>query len=69
MLRGWIRFAGDERGLSEPSIVETLAAVDTFEPEYLAAMRDLNAAGPAKELVRAMQQAGVDLTDKRAVNA
>lgn len=69
VLRRWIRFAGEKRGLAEPAIVETLAAVDTFEPDYLAAMRDPNAAGPAKGLVQAMQEAGVDLTDKRAVNA
>ena len=69
VLRRWIRFAGEKRRLSEAAIAETLDAVDTFEPEYLAAMRDPNAAGPAKGLVRAMREAGVDLTDKRAVNA
>lgn len=69
VLRRWVRFAGEKRSLSGAAIAETLDAVDAFEPEYLAAMRDPNAAGPAKGLVRAMQEAGVDVTDKRAVNA
>lgn len=49
--------------------METLESIDTYEPEYLAAMRDPNSAGPAKGLVVAMRQAGIDLTDKRAFNA
>jgi hypothetical protein len=69
ILRRWIRFGGEKRGLSEEAILETLEAVATFEPDYLAAMRDPNSAGPAKDLVSAMREAGVDLTDKRAVNA
>ena len=51
------------------AILETLEAVDTFEPDDQLAMRDPNSAGPAMGLVKAMQEAGVDRTDKRAVNA
>ena len=69
ILRAWIRFAGERQGLPEEAIVETLGAVDRFEPDYLAAMRDPNSAGPAKGLVNAMREAGVDMTDKRAINA
>lgn len=69
VLRRWIRFAGEKRGLAEDAIVEALKAVDTFEPDYQSAMRDPNSAGPAKGLVQAMREAGIDLTDKRAINA
>ena len=37
--------------------------------DYLPAMRDPNSAGPAKGLVRALQDTGIDLSDKLAVNA
>jgi hypothetical protein len=69
ILRRWIRFAGERRGLPDEAIAETLEAVKIFERDYLAAMRDPNSAGPAKGLVAAMLAAGIDLADKRAVNA
>ena len=67
LLRAWLRFTATERGLSDPSIDEMLAAVDEFEPVYREAMLDPARAGPAKSIATLMLSEGVDLTDPGAV--
>lgn len=67
VLRRFVRYAGRQRGLSRERIAETLAALDEFEPQFLAAMRDPSRYGPAKSIVGEMMRDGVDLTDERAV--
>jgi hypothetical protein len=67
VLRAWLQFTATERGLSSPSIVEMLAAVDEFEPAYREAMHDPAQAGPAKSIAALMMSDGVDLTDAEAV--
>lgn len=68
-LRRFVRFAGRKKGLSRASIKETLDAIDEFEPDYLAAMREPGSFGPAKSLVDQMLRDGVELTDEAAVQA
>lgn len=68
-LRRFVRYAGRKKGLSPVSIKETLDAIDEFEPDYLAAMREPASFGPAKSLVDQMLSDGVELTDDRAVQA
>jgi hypothetical protein len=67
-LRAWVRFAGDQKGLSRAAIDATLAAVDEFEPDYLAAMHDTGRFGPAKSIVGAMLAEGVALTDQASLD-
>ncbi len=66
-LRGWVRFAGERRGISAAGIRETLDAITTFEPEFLQSMADDAHAGPAKAIAAAMAAEGIDLTDQGAV--
>lgn len=69
VLRAFVRFAADRTGLERTYLEETLAAIDELEPEYLAAMGDPEAAGPAKALLSALQAQGVDLADPEALGA
>lgn len=67
VLRAFVRFAGRRKGLPESLVGETVAAIDGFEPDYLAAMADPGRGGPASEIVTAMLRDGVDLHDPAAV--
>lgn len=67
VIRGWVRFAGERRGISSAGIDETLTAVATFEPEFVDLMASDTAAGPAKAIATALRAQGVDLTDKESV--
>jgi hypothetical protein len=66
-LRRFVRYAGRQKGLTAESIAETIKAVDQFEPQFLAAMRDSGQYGPAKSIADEMLRDGVDLTDPEAV--
>ncbi|HEY3261030.1 MAG TPA: hypothetical protein VGJ95_12325, partial [Pseudonocardiaceae bacterium] len=46
-----------------------IAAVDTFLPEFNAAVDDESNWGPAKQIAAELAARGVDLTDKAAVDA
>lgn len=69
VLRGWVRFAGERKGLSRAAIDATVAAVDEFEPQYRASMRDTGRFGPAKAIISAMLDEGVALTDQASLDA
>lgn len=69
VVRGWCRFAGEQRGLSAASLQETLAAVDSLAPEFARAMADDGHAGPAKAIFAAMIGDGVDVGDQKAIDA
>lgn len=69
VLRAWVRFAGERKGLSSAAIDATVAAVDELEPEYLAAMQDTGRFGPAKAIIGAMLAEGVPLTDQASLEA
>ena len=47
LLRAWIRFCHQERGIRSTLTDETLAAVDEFEPEYQETIRSQRPQGPA----------------------
>lgn len=67
VLRAMIRFSGARKGLSDSDIAETLAAIDSFEAEFLTAMTDADSFGPGKRIALAMQDDGVDFDDPEAV--
>lgn len=69
VLGGWVRFALTKRGLEERWIAETEEAVEEFAPEFRRAVTDPGSFGPAKAMANAMLASGVDLTDRRAVDA
>jgi hypothetical protein len=46
LLRGFIRYCHDERGIRPSLTQETLAAVDHYEPEYQRVIRSLRPQGP-----------------------
>lgn len=66
--KSWIRFAGRIRHIDGRHVAETLTAVDRWTPELLGGADDPATWGPAKAFVMAAQQAGVDITDQRAVD-
>lgn len=68
-LRRWVRYAGRRKELPRSAIEETLAAIDQFTPEFQRMASDASLFGPAKSLVDAMMADGVDLTDRRALDA
>jgi hypothetical protein len=69
LVRAWVRFAGESKGLSANLVAETIEAVDRFEPDFRAAARDDEQAGPAKLLVDKMTAEGVDVGDPAALQA
>jgi hypothetical protein len=69
VLEAWIRFVGKRRGLPEGRISEAVAAVDKYVDEMLDAAQDPEAWGPAKSLLQAMQERGIDFSNPAAVQA
>jgi hypothetical protein len=67
VLRGFVRYAGARKKLSDGAIAETLETVDRFEAEFRRAMADEMAGGPAKSLALAAVAEGIDLTDPIAL--
>jgi hypothetical protein len=68
-LRRWLRFALQQRRVEPEWIEPVVAAVDTFLPEYVAAMDDESSWGPAKQIAAELTARGIDVTDKAAVDA
>jgi len=66
-LRQWIRFALHERGVEDQWIEPVLEEVDACLEEFEEAFDDESAWGPAKQLVQALEERGVDLSDREAV--
>lgn len=69
VLRAWVRFALERRGLPVDLVAETQAAVDHWIPEFRTASADPGNFGPAKAITSALLADGVDLGDQAAVNA
>jgi hypothetical protein len=67
VLRRWVRFALERRGVAPEWIVPVVAAVDEHLPAFTDAVDDESAWGPAKQIVTELAGSGVDLTDRAAV--
>ncbi len=61
-------FALRRRGVEPQWIEPVTAAVDTYLPEFTAAVDDESSWGPAKQIAAELAARGVDVTDKDAVN-
>ena len=68
VLAGWVRFALRRRGLAEEHIQPVVATVEELADEYRRVGQDGSADGPAKELVARIVAAGVDPSDREAVD-
>ena len=66
-LRQWLTFALAQRGIDPQWISPVVEAVDTHLREFRDAFDDHTAWGPAKQVVAALSDRGVDLTDQQAV--
>ncbi len=69
VLRAFVRFSTERTGLEETFVNEILAAIDNLEPVFLDRIEDVEAAGPAKALLLALQERGVDITDPEAIQS
>ena len=69
VLTAWVRFALTKRGLDERFVSEAADAVRTFTDQFREAVTDSDNFGPAKGLMNAMREDGVDVTDQKAVDA
>jgi hypothetical protein len=67
VMRRWVRYAAGQKGLSDGSIAESLAAIDEFEPQFREAMADPSNFGPAKAMAHEMLADGIDLSDGAAI--
>jgi hypothetical protein len=68
VLATWVGYAGRRRGVPEQSLDEAVAAVGQFREEMLETVGDPGAWGPAKMFFAAATQAGVDVSDREAVD-
>lgn len=69
VLRAWIRFCGERRGIPRVRVEEAVVGVSTYEAELLEASADPRNWGPAKALVQAMRKHGIDPADRQGVDA
>jgi hypothetical protein len=69
VLRDWVKFAGQRRGVSAAALREAVAAVKAFREEMLEVVNDPETWGLAKTFAMAAQQAGVNLSDPDAAGA
>jgi hypothetical protein len=69
VVRAWVRWAGEQRGLTGDDIAETLHAVDELAAPFREALGDRDRWGPAKAIAQQMLIEGVALDDPAAVNA
>ncbi|RZJ52609.1 MAG: hypothetical protein EON49_23750, partial [Acidovorax sp.] len=68
VLRRWLTFALTQQGVDRQWISFVVDAVDTFLPEFQDAFDDETAWGPGKQVVAALSERGIDLTDRHAVD-
>jgi hypothetical protein len=66
-LDAWVRFAGRKRDAPGWAIEKTCEAIPHWEQEMVRGANDPAAGGPAKQLLAAAGDAGIDLTDENAV--
>jgi len=69
VLKRWVAFCLERRGLEPRWIEETQAKVDELVLEFRHAVTDPSSFGPAKAMTNAMLADGVDLADPEAVQA
>jgi hypothetical protein len=69
VLRRWVGFALERRGLEQRWIDETQAAIERFTPAFRRAVTDESSFGPTKAITNAMLADGIDLLDEEAVQA
>ncbi len=69
VLAAWIRFAGRQRSLPVAAIREATEAAYEYASEMIELSQEPEVWGPAKTMVLAMQQRGVDLTDQKALDS
>jgi hypothetical protein len=69
VLAAWVRFAGHRRGIPDEAIDETVTAVYAHAPEMIDQCDDPDTWGPAKTMLLATQDRGIDLTDPEALDA
>lgn len=68
-LRAWVGFVLRRRGLLEQDIAPVVAAVEELADEFRDALDDESAWGTGKQVMTALVERGVDLSDKDAVAA
>jgi hypothetical protein len=66
-LRRWVRYALDRRGVPARWIEPVVDEVDASLPDFEDAFDDESAWGPAKSVVAALTDRGVDITDRAAL--
>jgi hypothetical protein len=69
VLRRWVAFALERRGLERRWIDETQAAIERFTPEFRRAATDESNFGSGKAITSAMLADGIDLLDEEAVQS
>lgn len=69
VLRAWVRFALERRGLPTDMIEQTEEAVGRWIPEFRKAVGNPSNFGPAKAISTALMADGVDMTDQASVEA
>lgn len=69
VLKIWVRFVLDARGLDERWIVAVEEAVDEYASDFWETFDDPSGWGPSKEITTALLARGVDLTDPASVEA
>ena len=68
VLAAWIRFVGRRRAVPASLITEAVKAVYGYAPEMIELSQDPEVWGPAKTMVLAIEQRGIDLTDQGALD-
>ncbi len=68
VLAAWIRFVGRRRGIPEEAIADAVEAVYDFADEMMDLSQDTEEWGPAKTISLALQQRGIDPTDRAAMD-
>ena len=66
-LEAWVRFAGRKRGIPQWAIDVTCQAISEWQDEMASAAADPAGGDPAKQLLTAAQEAGIDVTDETAL--
>ncbi len=69
VLRDWVAYAGRRRGVPSAPLREAVAAVKHYRKQMLEATSNPEAWGLAKTFAVTAQQAGVDLSDRDALDA
>ena len=66
-LDAWVRFAGRKRGIPEWAIETTCAGIPGWRDEMMEAAKDPSSGGVAKQFLMAAQEAGIDVSDAKAL--